>query len=29
MQGQDYDKFKKAKDWNEQFDGSGLRSWWD
>lgn len=29
FQGQDYDKFDKDGDWNEQFDGSGLRGWWD
>ena len=29
MQGQNYDKFNKEEDWNKQFDGSGLRSWWD
>jgi hypothetical protein len=29
FQGQDYDKFNKEEDWNEQFDGSGLKGWWD
>jgi hypothetical protein len=29
FRGQDYDKFNKNVDWNKQFDGSGLRSWWD
>lgn len=29
MQGQDYSKFDKSKEWNEQFDGTGLRGWWD
>ena len=29
MQGQDYTKFDKAKEWNDQFDGTGLRGWWD
>lgn len=27
--GQDYDKFNKEKEWNDQFDGSGLKNWWD
>jgi hypothetical protein len=29
FQGQDYDKFNKEIDWTKQFDGSGLRNWWD
>ena len=29
LKGQDYSKFNKEKDWNEQFDGSGLKGWWD
>ena len=29
LQGQDYTKFDKDIDWNKQFDGSGLRAWWD
>jgi hypothetical protein len=29
FQGQDYDKFNKDIDWTEQFDGSGLKGWWD
>jgi hypothetical protein len=29
LEGQDYRKFSKKIDWNEQFDGSGLRGWWD
>jgi hypothetical protein len=29
LKGQDYTKFDKNIDWNKQFDGSGLRGWWD
>jgi hypothetical protein len=29
LKGQDYTKFDKDIDWNKQFDGSGLRGWWD
>jgi hypothetical protein len=29
LKGQDYTKFDKEIDWDEQFDGSGLRGWWD
>lgn len=29
LRGQDYSKFKKTKDWNTQFDGSGIKCWWD
>lgn len=29
FQGQDYDKFDKQEDWNKQFDGTGLKGWWD
>lgn len=29
LKGQDYTKFDEAIDWNKQFDGSGLRGWWD
>lgn len=29
LKGQDYKKFKKKVDWNKQFDGSGIQSWWD
>ena len=29
LKGQDYSKFNKKTDWNEQFDGTGLRGWWD
>jgi hypothetical protein len=29
LKGQDYTKFDKDIDWNEQFDGSGLKNWWD
>ena len=29
LKGQDYTKFDKDIDWVKQFDGSGLRGWWD
>lgn len=29
IKGQDYSNFKSDKDWLEQFDGSGLKGWWD
>jgi hypothetical protein len=29
LKGQDYTKFDKDIDWNKQFDGSGLKGWWD
>lgn len=29
LKGQDYTTFDKDKDWNKQFDGSGIKSWWD
>jgi len=29
IKGQDYSKFDKNKDFDEQFDGTGLRGWWD
>jgi hypothetical protein len=29
LKGQDYTKFKKKKSFDDQFDGSGLRGWWD
>ena len=29
LKGQDYTKFDKEVDWYEQFDGTGLRGWWD
>lgn len=29
LEGQDYKKFSDKIDWNKQFDGSGLRGWWD
>ena len=29
LKGQDYSKFSKKKDWDDQFDGSGIRGWWD
>jgi len=29
LKGQDYSKFNKKTDWNEQFDGTGLKGWWD
>jgi hypothetical protein len=29
LKGQDYEKFDDKIDWNKQFDGSGLRGWWD
>jgi hypothetical protein len=29
LKGQDYKKFDKEKDWDDQFDGSGMRGWWD
>jgi hypothetical protein len=29
LKGQDYKKFSDEIDWDEQFDGSGLRGWWD
>jgi hypothetical protein len=29
LKGQDYTKFKKKKSFDDQCDGSGLRSWWD
>lgn len=27
--GQDYSKFENDVDWNDQFDGTGIRGWWD
>lgn len=29
LKGPDYSKFDEDKDWDEQFDGSGMNSWWD
>jgi hypothetical protein len=29
IQGQDYTKFDKDTDWDKQFDGSGIKGWWD
>ena len=29
LKGQDIKKFDKDYDWNKQFDGSGLKYWWD
>ena len=29
LKGQDYSKFDKEVDWYKQFDGTGLRGWWD
>ena len=29
LKGQDYTKFDKEVDWYKQFDGTGLRGWWD
>jgi hypothetical protein len=29
LKGQDYKKFDEDKDWYDQFDGTGLRGWWD
>jgi hypothetical protein len=29
IKGQDYSKFDKTVDFEKQFDGSGLRGWWD
>jgi hypothetical protein len=29
LKGQDYETFDKEKKFDEQFDGSGLRGWWD
>ena len=29
FRGQDYSKFDDEKEWDDQFDGSGMRRWWD
>jgi hypothetical protein len=29
LKGQDYSKFDDNIDWEKQFDGSGIRGWWD
>ena len=29
LKGQDYTKFDKNIDWDKQFDGSGIKGWWD
>ena len=29
VKGQDYEKFDAKEDWESQFDGSGMRGWWD
>lgn len=29
LKGQDTSKFDKNKDWYKQFDGSGIKGWWD
>ena len=29
LKGQDYSSFDRDKDFYEQFDGSGLKTWWD
>ena len=29
LKGQDYTKFDEKIDWDKQFDGSGIKGWWD
>lgn len=29
IKGQDYSTFDKEKEFDDQFDGSGIRGWWD
>lgn len=29
FKGQDYSKFKKKQSWDDFFDGSGMKGWWD
>jgi hypothetical protein len=29
LKGQDYTLFNKESEWTDQFDGTGLRGWWD
>jgi hypothetical protein len=29
IKGQNYTKFSRKKSWDDQFDGSGLRGWWN
>ena len=29
LKGQDYTKFDEKIDWDKQFDGSGIKTWWD
>jgi len=29
LKGQDYSKFDKKINWDKQFDGTGIRGWWD
>jgi hypothetical protein len=29
LKGQDYETFDKDVDWWRQFDGTGIRGWWD
>ena len=29
LKGQDYSKFNKEDDWYKQFDGSGIKNWWN
>jgi len=29
LKGQDFSKFDKSIDWSKQFNGSGMRGWWD
>ena len=29
LKGQDYSKFDRKIDWNKQFDGTGIKGWWD
>lgn len=29
LKGQDYSKFDNNKDWNDQYDGSGIKTWWE
>jgi hypothetical protein len=29
LKGQDYKNFNKEIDWYKQFNGSGIKNWWD
>ena len=29
LKGQDYSKFDRKISWDKQFDGTGIRGWWD